>query len=83
MEKPKKYRIGKLYYGNAEVRDYVVDELIKQNRSIQIILHDEVMTLSPQSLKDKVVRKSEVQPSKFSKDYRLYAYKWNPDQIDL
>lgn len=83
MEKPKRYEIKKLYLENAEVKDYVVKDLIERNKPIQIILYDETMTLSPEELKTKLVKVSKTQSSKFNKGYKLYAYKWNPDKIEL
>ena len=74
----------KLYNGNAEVRDYDVKECIKRNENLQIEHKGDIMTLTPEELRSKVVDKSNNIPSKFGgKEYRLLCYEWNPDKVEL
>lgn len=76
MRKP----ILKLFNGMASVRDYEVEKCIKSNDIMHIIFEDKCMTLSPKSLKEKVLSKSDLIKSQNSnKDYHLINYKWEPN----
>jgi hypothetical protein len=78
-----KLSVKKLYLGRAELRDYNVKDCIEKNENIQIEYEKNVMTLSPSELKTKLVNISQTFESKNGgKSYKLYAYKWNPDEID-
>lgn len=64
----------------VSVRDYEVEECIRKQDTMDIVFEDQIMTLSPQSLKNKVVMTSGPFPSKNgSKGYMLFTYKWNPN----
>jgi hypothetical protein len=79
-----KIRVRKLYNNRAEIRDYVVDKLIEDKKSLQITFDEEVMTLSPESLVSKRTSVSKMFISKLGKrNYKLYGYDWNPDEIEL
>lgn len=79
-----KIRVRKLYNNRAEIRDYVVKRLIKDEKSVQIAFDEEVMTLSPESLASKIASVSKMFTSKLGKrNYKLYGYDWNPDEIEL
>lgn len=79
-----KVRVRKLYNNTAEIRDYVVERLIKEEKPLQIMFDEEVMTLSPESLVEKRVNVSKMFISKLGKrNYKLYAYAWNPDEVEL
>jgi|SanBayMetagenome_1026888.scaffolds.fasta_scaffold146453_1 hypothetical protein len=81
------YPLKKLEYdGTIMLRDYSVEDCVKKNENMRIILSDEVMTLSPEDLVTKFVsRPSQVHESKFEGGlkYRLIGYNWEPDQVEL
>jgi len=72
------------FKGYPVARDYDVKECIKQNENLQIEYKGDIMTLTPEELRSKVVDKSNNLPSKFGgKEYRLLCYEWNPDKVEL
>jgi hypothetical protein len=76
-------QIKKLYNNLAEIRDYDVQDAINKHENIIVKYDGDIMTLSPNDLKEKLVSVSRLFKSKVGgKDYKLNAYEWNPDQID-
>jgi regulator of replication initiation timing len=77
-------QIKKLYRNLAEIRDYDVQAAIDKNEHFKIKYEGDVMTLSPEDLKNKVASTSKTTfKSKVGgKDYRLIGYEWNPDDMD-
>jgi hypothetical protein len=75
--------VKKLYNGNVELRDYNVLDCINRNDSC-IVVHDgKSMTLNPTQLKMRNLKISDITfKSKIpgGKDYKLYAYKWIPNE---
>ena len=72
--------VKKLYRGLVEVRDYDVQSAIDKDEGFRINYDGESMVLSPYELINKLIRKSEIFRSKVGQqDYRLYAYKWQPN----
>lgn len=77
------YNLKKLTKGHyAEIRDYDVKKCIDSKTDIVIIFNDKKMTLTPQDLVDKKIYTSPLFKSKMDKgkDYKLYSYKWNPEE---
>ena len=75
--------LKKLYNGLAELRDYDVQNAIARGEKFRVRYDGDIMTLTPEDLKNNVVKISNIFASKIGKgDYRLVAYKWNPDKID-
>lgn len=74
-------RVEKLFQNDTlvSVRDYEVEKCIKRKDAMHIEYGDEVMTMDPQSLKNKQVSVSDPFPSQFGKEYRLINYKWEPN----
>lgn len=80
----KKIKVTKTYKGSVELRDYDVKKCIEDGNSIEVEFDKEVMTLSPQQLQNDVQSVSKLFTSKMGgKSYKLYAYIWEPDQIEL
>lgn len=77
-------KVTKVYKGNVELRDYDVHDAIKNGDSIEVQLGKDIMTLSTDKLRDGIMSKSKLFPSKMGgKSYTLYGYTWEPDEIDL
>jgi hypothetical protein len=76
-------KIRRLWRGIASVRSTIVDDCYKNNRSIQLVLKDETMTLSPREINEKGFQTS---PGKTfesqygTESYRLIDFKWKPDE---
>ena len=80
----KKIRVTKTYKGLVELRDYDVNQCIEDGVSIEVEFDKEVMTLSPQQLKNDIQKVSKLFTSKMGgKSYKLYGYIWEPDEIEL
>jgi hypothetical protein len=80
----RKIRVTKTYKGCIDLRDYDVDDAIKDGNSIEVELNKKVMLLSPGQLKDDIRAISKTFPStKGGKSYKLYSYIWEPDEIEL
>jgi hypothetical protein len=77
-----KRTVKKLYMGRAEVRDFDVKECIQKGENFKIEFDNDVMTLTPEELVTKLETKSP-QKSNFGKDYVLFGYSWNPDEVEL
>ena len=70
--------------GVVEVRDYEVEQCIQRNENMEITHKGEKMTLTPEELKTKRETLSQKQKSKVGgKDYYLYGYIWEPDNVEL
>ena len=79
-----KKEIKKLYRGNAEIRDYDVQKCISENKNFTIKYEGDIMTLSAEDLVKKRLNVSKTFESKVGgKNYKLYAYAWNPNEIEL
>lgn len=76
-------QIKTIYKGLASVRDYEVEQCIKKNESMTIIYDGDAMTLSPEQLKTERVGMSSLMKSQYGKDYVLFNYPWEPEQIEL
>ena len=80
MKKP----VKKLYMGKVEVRDYDVRDAIQKNENFQIEFDNDIMTLTPEELTNKLKSKSKrFESNTGGKSYVLYAYDWEPDTIEL
>ena len=76
-------RLKRLFLGLASIRDYIVDDALKNNEGITIICKDQQMHLSPEDLKTGQ-RGTETFTSKFDgKKYKLVDYKWRTGQKGL
>jgi len=69
----------------VSVRDYEVNSCVIKNENMEIIHNSDKMTLTPEQLENICIRISAKLKSKIAngKDYRLYSYAWNPDEIEL
>jgi len=76
-----KKTVRKLYKGLVEVRDYDIEECIKNNKNFEIIFQEESMILTPEDLVNKRKSISNTFQSKIknAKNYKLYGYYWNPN----
>ena len=76
--------LRKIYQNKVSLRDYVVEQAIREGEAIRVIYGDEEVILTPhvlstQGLLDKVVYKS-----KFDKrEYRLIDYDWVTEQEEV
>jgi hypothetical protein len=78
--------VTKLYHGTkVSVRDYEVEECIRRNEPMVITHKGEKMTMSLEDLKTKRVGISQKQISKIkgAKDYYMFDYLWEPDEIEI
>ncbi len=77
--------VKKLYRGCIELRDYDVNSCIKRNEAIKVRFEGHVMTLSPEDLSNKLVSTSKTtfQSKMGGKSYKLLAYDWTPDEVEL
>lgn len=77
--------IRKLYLGAIELRDYDVEEAIRKNTSIEVHYKGDKMTLSPEDLskRKRSVSSNTFQSKVGGKNYRLVAYEWQPDKVEL
>jgi len=83
-----KKEVKKTYLGCVEIGDKMVEKCINEKENLVIIYKGDRMTLTPEELKSKEVKlhnSHEIRPStiKGGPSYRLVAFKWNPDEIDL
>ena len=77
-------QVKKTYRGCIELRDYDVNNCIKHEETMKVRFDGHVMTLSPQDLSSKVVSISKTFHSKTGgKSYKLIAYEWAPDTVEL
>ncbi len=73
----KKYDVKKLWNGRVSLRDYIVEEQIKKNKSIIVRYQDDTMILSPLQLEKRDSMTECI--SKFNgQKYKLYDYVWKP-----
>lgn len=78
--------VKELYMNNtiASVRDYEVEQCIQRNENMEITHGGEKMTLTPEDLKTKRETMSPKFISKVGgKDYHLFGYSWEPDNVEL
>ena len=80
----KYYHIEKLFNGYCSIRDYVVDNCIRDNKYLIVLYQGKSMVLSPQGLKTK---KYQLNPNKFTSkwqgNYALWDYEWTPDNKQM
>lgn len=73
--------VEKIYNGHISLRDYIVDNAIKNNDSILVKCKGEEKLLTPKELSEnKIVLTDKILHSKFkhSNTYKLYDYEWKP-----
>lgn len=73
--------VEKIYNGHISLRDYIVDNAIKNNDSILVKCNGEEKLLTPKELlENKIVLTDKILHSKFkhSNTYKLYDYEWTP-----
>lgn len=75
--------VKKIYKGAIDIRDYIVERLIKNDIHAHVILNTATekgeMILSPEQLK-KHIRESEPTASKYNNsNYKLRGYKWKAE----
>ena len=77
--------VKKLYEGKAEVRDFEVHQCMTKNESMTITHDGEKMTLSPEELLTRRVSISRTFETKIpgGKNYKLFGYIWEPDEVEL
>ena len=79
----KKIKLNRLFLGLASIRDYIVDDALKNNEGITIICKDQQMYLSPDDLKNGQ-RGTEAFTSKFdNRKYHLVDFEWKTSQKGL
>lgn len=80
-----KKEILKLYNGNIDVNNLLVEKCIRNKEPLEIIHNGDSMKLSVEDLISKRVAMSKTFKSKVpnTPDYKLYAYAWNPDKVEL
>ena len=71
--------------GCVDIRDYVVRQCLVNDECAEIHHAGDVMTLTPEQLKNDVVSKSPLIKTKIpgGRDYYLFAYDWNPEKTEL
>lgn len=76
--------VTKQYQGMVEVRDYEVEQCIQKQENMEITHSGEKMTLTPAELVSQRVNVSQKIQSKVGgKDYYLFGYAWEPDNVEL
>ncbi len=75
-----KVTVTECKWGNIDLRDYNVVKCMKARQNYEVTYMGEIMTLTPAQLLNEIVDKSELQKSKYDKDYHLWSYKWKPDE---
>lgn len=73
--------VEKIYNGHISLRDYIVDNAIKNNDSILVKCMGEEKLLTPTELSEnKIILTNKTLRSKFkhSNTYKLYDYEWKP-----
>lgn len=79
--------VKKTYLGCVEVPDNLVNKCIDNNEDLVIVYKGDRMRLTTPELTSREVKlhnSHDVYPgTKGGKSYRLVAFKWNPDEIDL
>ena len=75
------FRRQKIFDGMVDVYDYIVEQHIRANKTLRIVIGDEYMDLDPKRLK-KPIKKSESYASKWTagQTYKLYSYTWTPQK---
>lgn len=74
-------RIKKLFNNLAEVRDYEVENCIKNKQSMTVIYAGKSMTLSPEQLVSQRKTESKAFNSNINNSsYKLYGYIWQPNE---
>jgi len=77
-------RVTTLYDdGTIGVRESYIKKATSKNDVLHIKYEDNVMSMDPESLVTKLVRKSTPQQSKFNQDewYVVYYYMWEPNLV--
>ena len=71
--------------GCVDIRDYVVRKCLANDECAEVRYAGDVMTLTPEQLKNDVVITSPLIKTKISggRDYYLFAYEWNPEKTEL
>lgn len=76
--------LKKTYKGNVDVRDYKVKECIDKGESMDILFDNQIMTLSPEDLKTKIVSRSKtIESKRGGRNYVLYGYNWEPNEEEF
>jgi hypothetical protein len=78
----KKYRVKKIWNGFVSVRDYVVEDCVKNNLDLVILLDNQSMTIKCSDLSNplNIIKREFI--SKFDgRPYKLYDFRWVPDNI--
>jgi len=79
--------VKKTYMGCVEIPDNLVKKCIDKDEKLVIIYKGDAMTLTSPELTSREVKlhnSDKIYPGKDGgKSYRLIAFEWNPDEIDL
>jgi hypothetical protein len=73
----RKYDVKKLWNGRVSLRDYIVEDQIKKQKSIMVRYEDDIMILSPMDL-EKRDSMTECTSKYNGQKYKLYDYVWKP-----
>jgi len=70
--------------GNVGVRESYIKKATNRKEVLNINYEDQTMSMDPESLVSKLVRKSPLQQSKYDPDdwYHVYYYKWEPNLVN-
>lgn len=78
----KKISVRKIYKGMCELTEHKVAECIKDNESIIVKYHSDIMILTPEDLVEKRIAVSGPQRvGEPNGGYRLYGYLWQPELL--
>jgi hypothetical protein len=80
--------VKKTYLGCVEINDRFVNECLDKKENLVVLYDGDRMTLTPEELKGKEVKlhnsdKVYTSRIKGGPSYKLVAFEWNPDEIDL
>ena len=80
--------VTKTYLGCVEINDRFINQCLEKKESLSIIYNGDKMTLTPEEIVSKEVKlhnSDKIHPSRIKggPSYRLVAFEWNPDEIDL
>jgi hypothetical protein len=69
----------KLYKGLIELRDYEIENAIKENESVKLIYDGQFMILTPTKLKkEKIFINTQKSIINDGQTYHIYGFRWKP-----
>jgi len=80
------HKVKKTFRGMVDVRSNLATKAVQENKSVKVILHGAIMTLTPAQLRSPLSISKKEWVSMYDKDengnpqsYKLLSYSWKPD----